>query len=156
VLVSGTIEPLARGAARAMEAELAGRGIAVTIRICATKLEEMSGKWTGQILGEAMFGKAKARAAKRLAEEKQLDLTRCYAYGDSVHDRWLLAAVGRSTAVNPSSALARVARKHNWTVLRWNKEKELTQRAQRSQRSEKISNNTSVKKSVLRRAERCV
>ena len=136
VLVSGTIEPLARGAARAMEAELGARGIAVTIRICATKLEEMSGKWTGQILGEAMFGKAKARAAKRLAEEKQLDLTRCYAYGDSVHDRWLLAAVGKPAAVNPSADFMDMACTRGWPILSWARKESLTQR--RRVRREKI------------------
>jgi len=128
VLVSGTLEPLARLAARAMEAELAARGIAVTIRICATKLEELNGKWTGQILGEAMFGKAKARAAKRLAEEKHLDLTRCYAYGDSVNDRWLLSVVGEPATVNPSEELAEMALSHGWPVLNWNERESLTQR----------------------------
>src|SRR6202140_4839337 len=72
VLISGTLERLARGAARAMEAELAARAITVTIRVFATRLEEMEGRWTGRVLGEAMFGEAKARAARRLAEEIRL------------------------------------------------------------------------------------
>ena len=137
VLVSGTLEPLARGAARILEAELAARGSAAAIRVCATRLEKRDGKWTGCVLGEAMFGEAKACAAKRLAEEMQLDLTRCYAYGDSLHDRWLLEAVGKPAAVNPSNDLAEVARTHGWALLRWNKETELTQRTQSSQRAEK-------------------
>src|SRR2546429_6545634 len=32
------------------------------------------------------------------AEEMRLDLGRCYAYGDSLNDRWLLAAGGRAPA----------------------------------------------------------
>ncbi len=87
VLISGTLEPLAREAARTMEAELAARGITVTIRVFATRLEEMDGTWTGQVLGEAMFGEEKARAATRVAKEMRLDLARCYAYGDSLNDR---------------------------------------------------------------------
>jgi HAD superfamily hydrolase (TIGR01490 family) len=128
VLMSGTLEPLARGAARALEAELAARGIMVTIPVFATRLEELDGRWTGRVLGEAMFGEAKARATKRLAEEKRLDLRRCYAYGDSLNDRWLLAAVGRPAAVNPSKDLAGIARMHGWPVLDWEGRESLTQR----------------------------
>jgi HAD superfamily phosphoserine phosphatase-like hydrolase len=128
VLLSGTLEPLARGAARAMETELAERGITVTIRVIATPLEVMDGKWTGRVLGEAMFGEAKARAAKRLAEEMRLDLGQCYAYGDSMNDRWLMEAVGRPAAVNPSKDLAGIARTHGWPVLSWEAKENLTQR----------------------------
>ena len=119
VLISGTLEPLAREAARALETELAARGIKVTIRVMATRLEEMDGRWTGRVLGEAMFGEAKARAAKRLAKEMRLDLGRCYAYGDSLNDRWLMAAVERPAAVNPSKDLADMARTRGWPVLNW-------------------------------------
>ena len=119
VLVSGTLEPLAREAARAMEAELAARGITVTIRVFATRLEEMDSAWTGRVLGEAMFGEAKARAVIRVANEKQVDLARCCAYGDSLNDRWLMEAVGRPAAVNPSRDLANMARTRGWPVLDW-------------------------------------
>ena len=150
VLISGTLEPLARGAARALQMELAARGIAVTIRVIATRLEEMDGRWTGRILGEAMFGNAKARAAKRLAEELRLDLGRCYAYGDGLHDRWLMEAVGRATAVNPSRELAEIARTRGWPVLNWEGEKSLMQRAQRSRRAGQCDGITS----RFQRAER--
>jgi HAD superfamily hydrolase (TIGR01490 family) len=128
VLISGTLEPLAQGAARVMEAELAARGITVTIRVCATRLEEMDGRWTGRVLGEAMFGKAKARAAKRLAEEMLLDLGRCYAYGDSWNDRWMMQTVGRPAAVNPSKNLAGIAQTRGWPVLNWEGKESRTQR----------------------------
>src|SRR5713226_7041308 len=131
------IETLAWGAARAMEAELAARGITVMIRVIATRLEERDGKFTGKVLGEAMFGEAKARAAKRLAEEMQLDLGRCYAYGDNLNDRWLIAAVGRPTAVNPSNELGRIAKTSGWPVIQWNEEKHLTQRSQSTQSSQR-------------------
>jgi HAD superfamily hydrolase (TIGR01490 family) len=128
VMISGTLEPLARGAARAMEAELAARGITVRIRVFATRLEEMDGAWTGRVLGEAMFGEAKARAAKRLALEMRLDLARCYAYGDSLNDRWLMDAVGRPAAVNPSNDLLSFARTRRWPVMNWEGEEMPTQR----------------------------
>jgi HAD superfamily phosphoserine phosphatase-like hydrolase len=128
VLISGTLEPVARGAARALEAELATSGICVTIRVIATRLEERDGRWTGEILGEAMFGKAKASVAKRLAEEMRLNMVQCYAYADSLHDRWLMEAVGRPWAVNPSKDLASVARTRGWPILDWERKGNLTQR----------------------------
>ena len=128
VLVSGTVEPLARAAARAMETALSARGINAAIRVCATRLGERDGTWTGRILGEAMFGEAKAQAAKRLAAEMRLDLARCYAYGDTANDRWLLDVVGKAAAVNPSRELARMAQAHGWAVLHWAKKESLTQR----------------------------
>jgi phosphoserine phosphatase len=120
VVVTGTLEPLAWQVVSAMEDELAVRGITARICVCATRLEEMDGKWTGRISGEAMFGEAKARAAKWLAGEMQLDLGRCYAYGDSLHDRWWLAVVGKPAAVNPSKDLLRISQTRGWQVLHWN------------------------------------
>ncbi len=127
VLISGTLEPLAREAARALKTELGARGITVTIRVIATRLEEKDGRWTGRVLGEAMFGEVKARAAKRLAEELRLDLGRCYAYGDSLNDRRLMEVAGRPAAVNPSNDLASIARTRRWPILSWGGKKTPTQ-----------------------------
>ena len=135
VIVSGTLEPLAERAACDLEAGLDARGLTSTIRVCATHLEQSDERWTGRIVGEAMFGEAKARAIRRIAAEEELDLRRCFAYGDSSSDRWMLEAVGKPAAVNPSNDLARIARRNNWVVLRWEEEKR-TRRAQRSQSSE--------------------
>jgi len=126
--VSGTLEPLAKETARAIEAELATRGMAVAVRVHATRLEEKEGRWTGRIVGETMFAHEKARTAKRMAAEMQLDLRNCYAYGDSTNDRWLLETVGRPVAVNPSKELARIAREHRWPVLWWKERKNVTPR----------------------------
>jgi HAD superfamily hydrolase (TIGR01490 family) len=128
VLISGTLEPLARRAALALETELAARGITVTIRVIATRLEEKGGTWTGRILGEAMFGEAKARMAKRLAEDLELELQRCYAYGDSLNDRCLMEAAGRPAAVNPMNELASIARMRGWPILSWEEKQNVTQR----------------------------
>ena len=142
VLVSGTLEPLAQEKARAIEAELAARGMAVPVRVCATRLEEKEGRWTGRIVGEPMFGHAKARAAKRIAAEEKLDLPRCYAYGDSVNDRWMLEAVGHAVAVNSSRELARIARDQGWPVVLWKERKSLAQRTQRTQSSRRREEST--------------
>jgi HAD superfamily phosphoserine phosphatase-like hydrolase len=144
VLMSGTLEPLAREAARALEAILAERGIYCEFHVCATRLEEIDGKWTGKILGEAMFGEAKERAARRIAAELELDLRRCYAYGDSASDQWLLGAVGRSMAVNPCKKLGRLAYMRDWTVLKW--EKEAIETKRHRERREKMGNVEAVKR----------
>ncbi len=127
VLVSGTLEPLAGEVARSLEAELAARGLFVAIRVCATRLEETEGRWTGRIVGNAMSGEAKARAVKKVALEMKLDLESCYAYGDSAGDRWMLEAVGRPVAVNPREELARLAGMRGWATLHWREPENGTQ-----------------------------
>jgi HAD superfamily hydrolase (TIGR01490 family) len=139
VIVSGTLEMLAARAARELEAELGARGLVCKIHVCATRLEQKDELWTGRIVGEAIFGEAKARAIRRVAAEEDLDLRRCFAYGDSSTDRWMLEAVGKPAAVNPSNDLARIARRNDWAVLRWGERQNFTQRAQRSQRADKAA-----------------
>lgn len=119
VLLSGTLEPLAVHAAAGLKEELRVRGCEAAVHVCATQLEEVRGRWSGRISGEAMFGEAKAQAVHQLAETWNLELAQCAAYGDSAQDRWLLASVGHAFAVNPSRGLRRVARLHGWPVLRW-------------------------------------
>jgi phosphoserine phosphatase len=99
-------------------------------------LESIEGNWTGRVIGEAMFGEAKVGAAQRIAAEMKFDLPQCYAYGDRANDRWLLAAVGRPVAVNPSRKLERLARKHGWEMMQWNEETNLTQRTQKARPTE--------------------
>jgi HAD superfamily hydrolase (TIGR01490 family) len=134
VIVSGTLELLALQAARTLEYEIRSRGLDCAICVCATRLEEKNERWTGHIVEEAMFGEAKAGAVRRIAAEEELDLRRCFAYGDSTSDKWMLECVGKPAAVNPSNDLARIARRNEWAVLLWGKEKIVTQRAQRTLR----------------------
>jgi HAD superfamily hydrolase (TIGR01490 family) len=119
VLVSGTLAPLAQEMAVALVVRLAVRGIVASVAVCATRLEETDGRWTGRILGDAMFGKAKGRAVRQLAAEKGFDLAQCYAYGDGADDRWMLDTVGRPVAVNPSRRLKELAGRRSWPVLAW-------------------------------------
>jgi len=119
VLVTGTLEPLAKQAALALTIRLLARGITTSIRVCATRLEETHDRWTGRIAGEAIFGQAKARAVQCIAAESGFDLARCYAYGDTATDRWMLGAVGSPAAVNPSRELDRIARLRAWPIFLW-------------------------------------
>jgi phosphoserine phosphatase len=119
ILVSGTLAPLAYQVALALTFRLIARNFLAQVVVCATNLEEINHRWTGRITGDAMFGQAKARAIHHIAATQNFDLRRCYAYGDSLNDRWMLGAVGRPAAVNASKELERVARLNDWPLLRW-------------------------------------
>ncbi len=127
VLVTGMPEPLARMVARAMECELDARGVGSQLLICATRMEERNGKWTGRLLGEAMYGEEKSRAMKLLAHEHRIDLRSSHAYGNALLDRPMLAAVGHAHAVNPGRDLAAVANQCDWEIWHWHIEKNTAQ-----------------------------
>jgi HAD superfamily hydrolase (TIGR01490 family) len=130
ILVSGTLEPLAREMALALMVRLAVRGVEASLVVCATRLEENDGRWTGRIIGDAMYGEAKACAVRRIAAEGDFDLSQCYAYGDCVNDRWMLEAVGRPAVVNPSRGMKALAQRRGWTTLMWAEKRNSTPRAQ--------------------------
>lgn len=130
VILSGTLEPLAKKAGAALEAELSQRGITISIAVCATRLEAAAGSWTGRVAGEAMFGEAKARAARCFCASRDIQITRCFGYGDSENDRWMLEAVGSPIAVNPSNDLARIAARNGWPVVRWEEKRTAEARTQ--------------------------
>ena len=138
VLLSGTLEPLAQVAACELGKELARRGVKSTILVCATRLEETNDHWTGRVLGEAMFGQAKARAVQKLGAERDFDLAHCFAYGDSAEDRWHLCLVGKPAAVHPSAQLQKVSRLKGWPILRWagNKQRNALKIRRRAHRRE--------------------
>lgn len=125
VLITGTLEPLARLAAMALECELEGRGLRVRPWICATRLAEKHNCWTGHLIGEALYGHAKARAAETLARDARFDLRLCHAYGNSPSDRYLLCTVGHGHAVNPGKTLAALANEKDWPIWHWFLEKQI-------------------------------
>jgi HAD superfamily hydrolase (TIGR01490 family) len=83
-----------------------------------SEMEVVDGRYTGKIRMYC-FGPQKAKAIRALAEERGYDLSRCYAYSDSITDAPMLDAVGFGYAVNPDRAMARVAARHGWGVLRF-------------------------------------
>ena len=113
VLISGTLAPLARAVGRLLAS-------GEEIHICATDLECERERWTGRVDGDAICGPAKESALTRLAAERHFDLSRSYAYANSLKDRWLLGAVGHAIAVNAGSRLAQHARRRGWPLADWN------------------------------------
>lgn len=81
-----------------------------------TVAEARDGVYTGRLVDGLMHGPAKAAAITDLAEQEGLDLARCAAYSDSINDLPMLSAVGRAVAVNPDSALRKVAAERGWEI----------------------------------------
>jgi HAD superfamily hydrolase (TIGR01490 family) len=96
-----------------------GRVIAARLGLTGalgTVAEIRDGAYTGRLVGEMMHGPAKAHAIEALAAAEGLDLARCTAYSDSINDVPMLTTAGRAVAVNPDSALRRMARTQGWDI----------------------------------------
>ena len=122
VLVTGTLEFLAKQIAQRLRGELMKRDAIAEIHVCATRLEEKDGRWTGRVLGQPMFGEAKAIAVWWYAQNWKLNLAECSAYGDGALDEWMLASVGNPVAVNPDSQLRATARRQRWKIVNWTRD----------------------------------
>ena len=86
-----------------------------------TIIERKDGILTGKLVGEPLHGKAKRTAVLALAKQRGIDLTKSYAYSDSVNDLPMLTAVGHAIAVNPDKALAKYAKATEWKILDFKK-----------------------------------
>jgi HAD superfamily hydrolase (TIGR01490 family) len=123
VLVSGTVKPIARLAAIALECELEARGLETEVLVSATRIEERDGMCTGRLIGEANYCETKRKAIDNVARAMQLQLRESHAYGNLLSDVSMLEAVGRAHAVNPAKELARIANNLNWMIWHWHHEK---------------------------------
>src|SRR5690242_11131695 len=81
-----------------------------------TVSEHVDGVYTGQLVGAAMHGKAKAEAVAALADREGLALRRCAAYSDSANDIPLLSLVRHPVAINPDGKLRAHARAKGYQV----------------------------------------
>lgn len=122
ILASGTLDLLARQAALALTLRLAMRGVTAKIGVCATHAERIGSRYTGRIIGAANFAEEKMLAVRRIARDSGFDLARCYAYSDGANDRWMLGAVGKPAAVNPSKELRRIATLRHWPIFDWTRQ----------------------------------
>lgn len=78
---------------------------------------DADGRYTGEV-AFSCFGINKAEAMRAAAVARGLDLSRSFAYSDSMSDLPMLDAVGHPVVVNPDRDLARVAKARGWEV-RW-------------------------------------
>jgi HAD superfamily hydrolase (TIGR01490 family) len=82
-----------------------------------TIIGQKDGIFTGELQGEALHGKAKRKAVRSLAKERNISLKRSYAYSDSHNDLPMLTAVGHAVAVNPDKTLTVHAKAAGWKIL---------------------------------------
>ncbi len=84
--------------------------------VIATRAEVgEGGRYTGE-LAFYCYGEGKGEAVREMAEREGIDLSRSYAYTDSVTDLPMLETVGRPVAVNPDRELRKVAEERGWPI----------------------------------------
>jgi HAD superfamily hydrolase (TIGR01490 family) len=83
--------------------------------------EVRDGVYTGRPDGPFTYREGKAEAIRALAAVEGIDLSESYAYSDSESDLPMLRAVGHPVAVNPDTALEKVARAEGWRVMRFDR-----------------------------------
>jgi HAD superfamily hydrolase (TIGR01490 family) len=89
-----------------------------------TRAETKDGKYTGNLIGNLLHGKEKARAVLELANSRNIEIKDCFAYSDSHNDLPLLETVGHPNAINPDAKLRIISFSSGWPVhdfrrLRW-------------------------------------
>ncbi|MEJ7872213.1 MAG: HAD-IB family hydrolase, partial [Rubrobacteraceae bacterium] len=89
--------------------------------VLTARLEEENGVYTGELSGAPVAGEARARMLASFARRRNLDLSRSYAYADSISDLPMLEAVGNPVAVNPDGRLEKAARERGWRIRDWRK-----------------------------------
>jgi HAD superfamily hydrolase (TIGR01490 family) len=80
---------------------------------------DAGGCFTGRFDGPFVYGEGKVEAMQAFAASHGIDLGASYAYSDSASDLPMMQAVGHPVAVNPDPALAEVAARDGWPVMRF-------------------------------------
>lgn len=83
----------------------------------ANRLEFVNGYATGRVLPPVMASATKAKWIREYAERENINLSRSYAYSDSISDLPMLSIVGHPVAVNPDFRLKQTALQHDWAIL---------------------------------------
>ncbi len=85
----------------------------------AARLERQGSRYTGGVIPPLPYGQGKRELILSHAQEKDIDLTSSFAYGDSPGDKEILELVGYPVVVNPIRGMARTARHRGWPVVDW-------------------------------------
>jgi putative phosphoserine phosphatase / 1-acylglycerol-3-phosphate O-acyltransferase len=100
------------------QVEPAARFLGIDNVLC-TRFEVVGGRMTGEPLDAPLWGEGKANAVRAFAKRHRIDLKRSYAYADGNEEVPLMMSVGNPRPTNPFPGLERVARAHNWPILRF-------------------------------------
>ena len=106
MIATSTIEYLANPIAHVFEADV----------LIATKLEKISGHYTGSVVNTPCYGIAKKQAVYQWMQENDVSWEGSYMYSDSDMDTPLLEAVEYAVAVTPNSRLRHIAEEKQWQI----------------------------------------
>ncbi len=118
VLVTNSLETLVKPLADQIQASA----------MIAARLCQQDGAFTGELEGGPLTDRSKAEAIVSFSKERQLDLSRCYAYADSLDDIPMLEAAGYARVVNPGRRLRKIALAKKWKILIWDLEENKKER----------------------------
>ncbi len=85
--------------------------------LIANTLEFDKGYATGQLGKPFVAGATKAVIIRDYAKRHNIDLSRSFAYSDSLSDYPMLTVVGHPTAVNPDFQLRTLAKSYDWPIV---------------------------------------
>jgi len=109
VLVTGALDFVMQPLAEFMRAD----------DLLAIQLVERDGIFTGELSSPPIADEHKAALIREYAQRYGIDLTRSFAYGNSLGDAPMLECVGHPVAVNPDKRLRRSATERGWRVVEW-------------------------------------
>ena len=87
--------------------------------IIATRIKSEEGKFSGELLSGAVYGKNKTILAQRFLEKCNVNRMNSIAYGDHHSDLPLLEYVNYPIVVNPDIRLKKIAQKRSWVIYDW-------------------------------------
>ncbi|MCH8017825.1 MAG: HAD-IB family hydrolase [Acidobacteria bacterium] len=118
VLVTNSLEVLVKPLADQIQASA----------MIAARLRQQGGAFTGELEKGPLTDRSKAEAIVSFSKARQLDLSKCYAYADSLDDIPMLEAAGYARVVNPGRQLRKIALAKKWKILIWNLEENRKER----------------------------
>ena len=111
VLATTSPEPFVRPIMEALEFD----------DVVCTRWKSHQGKFTGELDGNFLWGRAKADGVTDWAKANKVNLSDSYAFSDSYFDTPLLDAVGHPVAVNPDMQLVGTALLKGWPIRHFDK-----------------------------------
>ena len=88
--------------------------------VISTHLKIEGEHYTGEIIGIPLAGEEKLTQISNFAKDLNIDLSKSYAYGDSIADLFMLNGVGNPVVINPEKNLQKIAIKKDWNIEYWN------------------------------------
>lgn len=85
--------------------------------VISSRFEQKNGILTGRLDGKLAYAEQKEVLAKDLCKDKNIDIKKCWYYGDSYADRFVLNAVGHAVAVGPDAKLRKIATENNYHII---------------------------------------